>query len=155
MAKFQEVFKDTQDLFNKLIDKAGFENYGIHIKVLANNRLKEIGKLVKANDLIKHMTSEDVIVLLNETIFEKLTPEQKTMVAEELLAPISFDTENDKIVIGKPDVKTYSGLLRKYTYAKYEVLLESIKTLFQAEKDKEDAAKATTTPKAKSKAFAK
>ncbi len=148
MAKFEEVFKDTQELFSKLITKADLERF-VHIKILANNRLKEIGKVVKANDLVKHMTNEDVVILLNERIFEQLEKEQQTMIAGELLASVSYDTENDKLIITKPDVHTYSGLLRKYTYAKYEVLLQSIKTLFQVEKDKEDASKAATAkPKA-------
>ena len=90
------------------------------------------------------MTDEDIIILLNEFVFEKLVPEQKTMVAEEILASVSFDTENGKLVISKPDVMTFSGLLRKYTYAKYEALSMTIKGIFQEEKEKEDAAKAAT-----------
>lgn len=146
MAKFEEVFEDTQGLFNKLIADADLERV-LNIKILANNSLKEIGKVVKANDLVKHMTSEDVIIILNEKIFEQLTDEQKTMIAEELLASVSFDDEKGKVVISKPDVNTFSLLLRKYTYAKYEVLLESIKTLFNVEEEEEDATATTTNTK--------
>lgn len=151
MAKFDEVFEDTQALFSTLIANADLERV-VNIKILANNTAKDLGKVIKANDLVKHMTSEDVIVILNEKIFEQLTPEQKTMVAEELLASISYDDENGKLTITKPDVNTYSLLLRKYTYAKYEVLLESIKTLYNAEKEAEDNKKSANTPKAKAQA---
>ena len=41
----------------------------------------------------------------------------------------------EKVIITKGDVVTYSGLLRKYGYDKYEVLRESIKTLYNAEKE--------------------
>jgi len=141
MAKFEEVFEDTQALFSDLIAKADLEGM-VNFKILADNKLKKVvGKVVKANDLVKHMTSEDVIVILNEKIFEQLTDEQKVMAAEDILACVSFDSEKDIVVINKPDVNTYSLLLRKHTYAKYEVLLESIKTLFQVEKDRADEAK--------------
>lgn len=139
MAKYQEVFEDTQDLFTKLIAKTDLERI-INIKILANNTLKEIGKVIKANDLVKHMTSEDVIILLNEKVFEKLTPEQKTMVAEDLLAPISYDNEKGKLVISKPDVQAFSLLLRKYGWNQYEALLLSIKSIYKQMQDAADAA---------------
>lgn len=139
MAKFEEVFEDTQALFTDLIKKADLERV-VNIKILANNKLKEIFKVVKTNDLVQHMTHEDIIILLNEKIFEQLTDEQKTIVAEQSLASLSYDHDNDKLVITKPDVIAHSGILRKYSYATIEVLMESIKTLYQAEKEEADAA---------------
>jgi dsRNA-specific ribonuclease len=133
MAKFQEVFEDTQALFSNFISE--IDNLReVNIKVLANNNLKEIGKVIKANDLLKFMTEEDIVILLNENIFENLDDEQKKMVVEELIAAIYFDTEKSKVSIVKPDITTFSLLLRKYGYQKYETLHESIKALFaQAE----------------------
>lgn len=137
MAKFDEVFEDTQALFTN--HTAEIDNLReVNIKILANNRLKEIGKVVKANDLLKHMTSEDIIILLNERIFEQLDDEQKGMVVEELVASIYFDSEKEKVMLIKPDINTYSLLLRKHTYVKYESLHESIKALF-AKADEQDA----------------
>ena len=151
MAKFEEPFEDTQNLLTAIATNAGLTQ-SVNIKLLTNNRLKEIFKVVKANDLLQHMTKEDVVVLLNEKIFEQLTAEQKTMVIDEALASISYDQDNEKVVISKPDIITHSGVLRKYTYATYAILKESIKTLYQVEKDEEDAAKATTE-KAKKKKY--
>lgn len=133
MAKFEEVFEDTQELFNRFVSQ--IDNLReVNIKILANNQLKEIGKVVKANDLLRHMTNEDIIILLNETIFEQLTDEQKEMVIEELIAQVYFDDERSKVTIIKPDVNTFSLFLRKHGYDKYETLHESIKSLFaQAE----------------------
>lgn len=136
MAKFEEVFQDTQALFNNFIGQIENLN-GVNIKILAQNRLKEIGKVVKANDLVKHMTNEHIIILLNEQIFEQLDEEQKLMVVEELIARIYFDDEKEKLSIVNPDVNTFSLLLRKYGYDKYEVLHESIKALFSQEAETE------------------
>ncbi len=129
---FQEVFEDTQTLFTTFIDSIDSLRE-VQIKVLGNDRLKEIGKVVKANDLLKHLAGEDIVVLINERIFEQLEDEQKLMVIEQLIAPIHFDAENSRLTIVKPDVNTYSLLLRKFGYDKYDVLHETLKTLFSKE----------------------
>lgn len=137
MAKFEEVFQDTQTLFNTYIGQ--IDNLQeVNIKILSYNRLKEIGKVVKANDLLKHMTNEDVIILLNENVFEQLDDEQRQMVVEELLATVYFDSEKGKVSLIKPDINTFSLLLRKYGYTKYETLHESIKAVF-AQMEEEEA----------------
>lgn len=137
MAKFEEVFQDTQTLFNTYIGQ--IDNLQeVNIKILSHNRLKEIGKVVKANDLLKHMTNEDVVILLNENVFEQLDDEQRQMVVEELLATVYFDSEKGKVSLIKPDINTFSLLLRKYGYAKYETLHESIKAVF-AQMEEEEA----------------
>ena len=58
------------------------------------------------------------------------------------MASIHFNTEKDKIEISKPDVVTFSGILAKHTFEKWNVLRESITTLYNAEKQEEDEAKA-------------
>lgn len=136
MAKFEEVFVDTQALFATHISESGLEQV-VNIKVLANNTLKEIGKVVKANDLLKHMTNEDVIILLNEVIFEGLEDEQKKMVVEDLLAQVYFDPEKDKLTLIKPDFIAFSLIIQKYSFEKYLVLKESIKTLFNVAEEQE------------------
>ena len=94
--------------------------------------------------MLKFRTGDDVIIVLNEKIFDQLTTEQRLIVVEESLSSIHYDMENDKLVISKPDVVTFSGVLSKHTFAVWDVLRESIKTLYAAEKQAEDEAKAAT-----------
>jgi Putative phage metallopeptidase len=137
MAKYHELFEDNKDLFTSFIQQIDSLNE-VNIKVLGCNTLKEICKVQKATDILKHMTNDDVIILLNENIFEQLDAEQKNIVIEENVARIYFDSEKEKIVLIKPDVNTFSLLLRKYGYNKYERTLESIKALY-AQKNEENA----------------
>lgn len=153
MAKFEEPFEDTSSLFNQVIDAANLANF-INIRILSNNKLKEIYKVAKCSEIEKFKTGDDINIFVNEKIFDKLNPEQKLLVAEESIASISFDTENDKIVINKPDVVTFSGILRKHTFETWNVVRESIKTLYAAEKQAEDESKAQTE-KASKKKFSK
>jgi len=143
MAKYEEPFEETIDLYNQLIEQAGLSNF-VNITILANNKAKEIFKVNKANELLKYRTGDDIIIVLNEKIFDQLTEEQRVIVAEESLASIHFDSEKDKIVISKPDVVTFSGILAKYSFDTWNVLKESITTLYNAEKQEEDEVAAIT-----------
>jgi len=144
MAKFEEPFEDTQDLYNEVIKTAGLDQY-VNITILVNNKAKELFKINKANELLKYRTGDDIIIVLNEKIFEGLTEDQRRIVVEESLASIHYDMENDKLVITKPDVVTFSGVLAKHTFDKWETLRESIKTLYAAEKQVEDEASNATS----------
>jgi len=118
MAKFEEPFESTQTLYNQAILNADLARF-VNITILTNNRAKEIFKVIKANDILSHIASTDIV-----------------------------------IVISKPDVVTFSGVLSKHTFATWNVLRESIKTLYQAEKQAEDERKAATE-KAKADKFVK
>ena len=103
MAEYQEVFPDHQELFTNLIAEIDSLN-SVNIKVLGNNELKEVTKIIKANDLLRHESANDVYIILNETIFEPLNEEQKAMVVEETVAQIYFDAEKDKNVLSVSDL---------------------------------------------------
>lgn len=143
MAKYEEPFEETQDLYNQLIEQAGLSNF-VNITILTNNKAREIFKVNKANELLKYRTGDDIIIVLNEKIFDQLTDEQRTIVAEESLSSIHFDSEKDRIIISKPDVVTFSGILAKHSFDKWNVLRESITTLYNAEKQEEDEVAAIT-----------
>ena len=134
MAKYEEPFKDTQDVFNEVIESAQLDRY-VNIKLLTDNKSKTITKVIKSNPLLKFETKNDLYIFVNEQIFEQLESWQKQIVAEEALAGVYFDFEKDKLEIKKGDVETFSGLLRKYGYDRYEVVRESIKSLYNIEKE--------------------
>lgn len=135
--KYYEVHEDIQLLFDTFIKK--IENLReVNIKILGSDRMKKIGLVKKADDILKHITQEDMIILINERVFEQLEDEQKEIVVEELLAEIYFDDEKSVVKKVKPDVNTFSLLLRKYDYkTKYERLQETIKAIFSQEAEVE------------------
>jgi|694.fasta_scaffold00011_44 hypothetical protein len=144
---FTDVSKETQKLFTNLIDDANLERV-INIKLLSCNELKQIGKVVKANDLLKFMTDNDVIILINEVIFDQLEGDQKELVAQELIAYVSYDFEKAKLVITQPDVNTFSLVLKKVGSDKYLRIQEIIRLAFEQLKEKEaDKAAAEKNPK--------
>jgi len=96
MAKFDEPFEDTQALYDEKIKAIGLDQY-INITVVVNNTAKDLFKVNKANELLKYRTGDDVLIVLNEKIFEQLTDAQKHIVVEDSLASIHFDTEKDRL----------------------------------------------------------
>lgn len=143
MAKYEEPFEDYAELFNEVISEAGLDHL-MNITILANNKAKEIFKVNKANELLNFRTGDDVIIVFNQKIFEQLPEDQQRIIVEEAIAYISYDTEKDKVVITQPDFMAHSGILRKHGFQTIEVVRESVKTLYQAEKEAEDESKSVT-----------
>jgi hypothetical protein len=142
--KYEEPFEDVQEVFDNLINKTDLPNL-VDIKIMTDDKMKKIGKIVKQNELNKQLSGYDVVIIINQEIFDQLEPELQVMQAEELLAGISWNMEKDRLEITKADVEAYSGILRKYGYDEvkngnkypYVTLTESIKSLYDAKKEKE------------------
>ena len=86
----------------------------IRFELISSNEMKDVGKVAKANEILKYMTDVDIVVLLNENIFDKMDDNQKKMIIEELLAQVYWDSNSGKIKLIKPDVNTFSLLIKKY-----------------------------------------
>jgi hypothetical protein len=136
--RYEVPFEDTKKIFNDVITVAELDNF-INVKLLTDNKMKTITKLQKASPLVKFETKNDLYVFINETVFEQLEPWQQVIVAEETIAGAYFNSEKDRLEIKKGDITTFSGILSKYGYDKYEVVLESIKTLYNLEQETAEA----------------
>jgi hypothetical protein len=124
----EEVSEETQKLFNTVYEKSMLENY-IEIKILANNKQKQITKIQKENDVNLYLTKVDLVLVINDEALDSLDETQKVIVMEEAFAQIHYDTEKEKIVMIKPDVTTMSGIIRKYGIDEYMRLQECLKAL--------------------------
>lgn len=135
--KYGEPFEDTKDLYNKFIGLSGLDKY-IKIVILSNPKSKDIFKISKASDILKYRAGDDVNIVINESILDQLTDEQREMVIQESLAGIHYDDEKEKLTLSKPDVVTHSGVISKFGFDKYSVLHETIKLLYAQQSDKEE-----------------
>jgi hypothetical protein len=139
MAKFEEVFEDTLELFQKHINESSIPRF-LKIKILSNKNLKkDFGIVSKSQEIVKYMTDYDLIIQINEPIFDQLEETQKEYIVNDLLAKIVYDMDKDKITIVNPDVSTFSGVLRKYGIDTYQSIKESIAVLLEQKQIEEDA----------------
>lgn len=136
MSRYEESSDDINLIFNECLIKAGLNDV-VNVKCLCDNRQKTIFKLQKSTPLVKFETNNDVYIIINEKVFDQLEDWQKYMIAEESIAGISFNFEKDKMEIRKGDIQTFSGFLRNYGYDRYEVLYESVKTIYNKEQEEE------------------
>jgi hypothetical protein len=141
MAKFEEVFEDVQELFDTVIGITDLERV-VTIKIISNDKQKEIFKVAKANDLTKYLSEVDVVVIINQLIFNQLPRDMQEMIAIEAITYIGYDSEKDKLIIATPDVKTFSLILRKFGYEAYERTQLSIKSLYDKKQNDENAEEA-------------
>ena len=141
MAKFEEVYEDTLTLFQKHIDHTSIPRL-VKINILSNDAIKkEFGKVSKTSDIVKFMTDYDVVIQVNEPIFDQLEDKQKEYVVRDLLAQIVYDMEKDKISIVSHDITTFSGVLRNFDIDTYLSIKESIITLLEQKQIEVDSKK--------------
>ena len=142
MANFEEPSEELVKLFDGVRDKTTIPNW-VEFKVLCNNKQKKAPvKLIKANELVELLTEGlNFVVVVNEDIFNELPLDMQKMAIDECLAGVGV-SDTDTLSIEKPDFNTHTGVLKKYGHEPIVVLHESIKSVYVAQKEKEDESKA-------------
>lgn len=147
MAKFSEVSEDVEKLFDEVRDNTSIPQW-IQFKVLCNNKQKkEAIKVVKSNELVETLTDGvNFAVIINEDIFGQMPEDLQRMAIDECLAGVAV-SDTDAVSYEKPDFNTFTGVLQKYGDSPIIVLHESIKSLYDVQKQKEDEEKAAKKAK--------
>jgi len=142
MAKFQDASPEVEKLFDEVRDKTSITQW-IQFKVLCNNKQKkEPIKLVKSNELVETLSDGiNFAVVINEDIFGALPVEMQKLAVDEILAGVAV-SDTDSVSLEKPDFNTYTGVLSKYGDSEVIKLKESVKSLYDVQKQKEDQEKA-------------
>jgi hypothetical protein len=119
--------KDVNDYFSNIFDtKTSLGNY-VNITLLTDNKQKKLYNLKKLDPISAFLGKTDVVITVNELIFDLLDDKQLDLLTEEILASISFDAEKDVIKNDPPDVSTYSGILTKYTLETWKETQEIVR----------------------------
>ena len=146
MAKIEKASQDMEDLFDKVKDTTTIKDW-LKFEVLCNNKQKELYKIVKTNDIVEILTDGvNFAVVFNEEVLDQLPADMQEMAISECLAGVAV-SESDAVSLVKPDFNTYTGVLKKYGDNSIIVLHESVKSLFDAKKQKEEEDKAATKGK--------
>lgn len=146
MAKIEKASEDVVNLFEGVRNETGIPHW-VMFEVLSNNTQKELYKITKFNDVVEVLTEGvNFAVIFNEEILDELPAELQLMAIEECLAGVSV-SENDAISLEKPNFNTYTGVLQKFGHESVITLHESIKSLFDAKKQRDDELKSQTKGK--------
>ena len=114
-------FKSLQKNLNLPID--------IKYVFLADDKQKCLCKIKKVADNYATLLNADLIVTFNEDFFDAFDDEAKNILIEQELALIQFNLEKGTLKIGKHDLITSSGLIKK-SGVKAVRRANQVKTLF-------------------------
>lgn len=146
MAKIEKASEDVVKLFDEVREKTTIPHW-IQFEVLCNTKQKELYKIVKTNEIVEILTEGvNFAVVFNEEILDELPVDMQEIVIDECLAGVSV-SESDAVSLEKPNFNTHRGVLQKYGHESIITLHESVKSLFDAKKQKEDEERAMTKGK--------
>ena len=109
----------------------------------ADDKQKTLIKIVKIADRYAKLLNPDLLISFNEDYFDAFDEEAKNILIDQELALIEFNLENGTLKIGKADLITSSGVIKKYGVEAVE-RANQVKALFndqQLEQEKESKSK--------------
>ena len=149
MAKFFKADESIVKLVDEISHELGLENY-VDFEVLDTPNLKEVVKVVRANEVAEYLSAREnvVLVICNGEAFDLLPDgpdenglDNKYMWLRLAMDQIAYDDEKDKIVIGCPTLTIPVGCYEKYKGAAVDSALLAQYTLAQmAEKKAQERA---------------
>lgn len=141
MAKLFETSKGIADLAQEKWENTGLAQMGIELKVISTPKAKSILKVQRANATTNYLTKKDVILIVFEEAFDRLTEEHKNLLMEGAISNISYDTDKDKLNVESDFAREIFRMRRKYqNYV--DVAEESyivIETIEEEEKQRKEA----------------
>lgn len=146
MAKIERASEDVVNLFGKIREKTSIPHW-IQFEVFSNEKQKELYKINKTNDVVELLSDGiNFTIVFNEEILEGLPADMQEIAIDECLAGVSV-SDSDTVSYEKPDFITRTGVLLKHGDESVIRFKESVKSLFDAKKQREDEEKARTKGK--------
>jgi hypothetical protein len=103
----------------------------------ADDKQKTLLKITKIPDRYSNLLNADILISFNEDFFDAFDDESKNILIDQELALVEFDLEKGTIKIGKPDLITSTGVVKKYGMEAVE-RANNVKDLYnQQQEDKE------------------
>lgn len=114
MAKIFETSQDIAELAQEKFEETGLPQMGINLKVLSITKSKNVLKVSRANATTHFLTDKDVILIVYEEAFDRLSDEFKNKLMEGAISNISYDTEKDKLNVENDIAKEMFRMRRQH-----------------------------------------
>jgi hypothetical protein len=138
MAKYFDLSEDLEAYFTRAFSTAGLERV-VNLRVIGCENQKTVyTPPKKVTGVYNFLTKEDVVITVNEQIFEMLEEQHRVIIAEEAIAHVGYDFEKDKLLIAKPDFYAFSGQITKYTYSEVKRCKDVLNALYSQKEDSEE-----------------
>ncbi len=138
-----ETDKDIIELASRKFEETSLPQMGVQLKVISVTKAKNILKISKAGATMQYLTKKDVILVVYEEAFDRLTDEHKEKLLEGAFSNVDFDTERDKINVENDIAKEIFRMRRKYN--DYVDIMEAsyviVSQIEEEEKERKEAEK--------------
>jgi len=111
--RFDKISDEVRDHFNDVYTKKSFP-FKIGFKFINDSKLKQMVKVQKLSDMYQFLLEKEVLVLINEDLYDKMDEESQNILFEQELDKVSIHGETGKITMNKPDLVTFSPIMQKY-----------------------------------------
>ncbi len=139
--RYYDLGDDTIQRTNGLISKFVNSPVRLEYSFIGDNKLKKLIKVTKVADNYKFLLKKDVVVTINEALWDALSHEDDVieLLVREEFNTLVINTESGKIKIDKPSFTSSNSIIEKYTFEEVKRAKDMEKlTLEQAEeKEKE------------------
>jgi hypothetical protein len=135
MAKIFETSADIAELAQDKFEDTGLAQMGIDLKVLSVTKSQSVLKVSRANATTHYLTNKDVILLVYEEAFDRLSDEFKNKLMEGAISNISYDSEKDKLNVEGDVAKEMFRMRRKHD--NYVDVMETAYLVIQQIEDEE------------------
>lgn len=131
--QFHELSDYIVEYFNELEQKLALP---VDIKYVyqADDKQKTLIKIVKIPDRYATLLKADLLISFNEDYFDAFDDESKNILIDQELTLIEFNMDKGTLKIGKPDLMTSTGVLKKYGVEAVE-RANQVKDLYSQQKD--------------------
>ena len=145
---FGEVSDDVRAVLDEVVEQTNLENF-MNIYYYAVSKQKTVVKVSKLNPIGEAVSKKPgtVVITVVEEIFERLSPNQQKMLAEDAINQILYDDEKDKISIEAPAITMTLDGWRKYGTELANGYETSLLTVQQLEEEKKEAKAAAAEAK--------
>lgn len=113
MDNFYELSEETVSKFWEVFNGKSFP-IKLDFGFLGIRKQKELIKITKLKDDISFLVKSELLVSINEELFDVFDEESVEILIEQELDKISYNDQNGKIKMLKPDLVTFSGIITKW-----------------------------------------
>lgn len=151
MAKYSRCEEDVQKLVHEVASELGLEQF-MDFEALYVPKAKEVVSVSRASELTQYLSNRDdlIILVIYQKAFDLVEEKTQYMWIRMAMEQIYFDTEKDKIIIGKDNITLPISFVNKYEKLAIDTALSSYYTIAQIqEKEKEEKLKQKENKKRK------
>ena len=153
MAKYSRCEEEVQNIVREVATELNLEQF-MDFEALYIPKAKEVVSVSKASAIAEYLSSRSdlILVLIYADVFNTVDEKTQYMWIRMAMEQIYFDSEKDKIFIGKDNVTIPVSFINKYEKLAVDTALSAYHSIAQIqEKEKEEKEKAKAEKAAKKK----